>query len=406
MTEALKGLRIVEMSAFIAAPLAGLQLAQMGAEVIRIDPIGGGLDQGRWPITEDGTSHYWAGLNKGKRSILIDTRQPEGQELATRIISTPGADSGVLLTNLQAKGWLSFEELKKRRADMIMMHIVGNRDGSIALDYTVNAAAGFPFVTGPENHDGPVNHVLPVWDIVAAFAAVNGLLVAERHRLKTGEGQYVCEALSDTALSMLSHLGIIGEVQVNKDERPRLGNHVYGSFAHDFATKDQRRVMVTAFTPRHWQTLVTATGTQDAIQKLEKEDGIDLNREEDRFAARKKIEALFEPKFAEKSFQDACRDLENADACWGPYQTFTQAVKEDKRVSSDNPMFSMIDQPGIGSILSAGALADFSAWPRQPSTPAPTLGQDTESVLMDVIGLSSADVGRLFDAKIVAGIQK
>ena len=145
---------------------------------------------------------------------------------------------------------------------------------------------------------------------------------------------------------------------------------------------------------------------KDAIQKLEKEDGIDLNREEDRFAARKKIEALFEPKFAEKSFQDACRDLENADACWGPYQTFTQAVKEDKRVSSDNPMFSMIDQPGIGSILSAGALADFSAWPRQPSTPAPTLGQDTESVLMDVIGLSSADVGRLFDAKIVAGIQK
>ena len=402
MTEALKGLRIVEASAFIAAPLAGLQLAQMGAEVIRIDPINGGLDQGRWPITKDGKSLYWAGLNKGKRSVLIDTRKPEGQELATRIITAPGDDCGILLTNLQVKGWLSYESLSKLRADLIMMHIVGNRDGSIALDYTVNAAAGFPFVTGPENHDGPVNHVLPVWDIVAAFAAVNGLLVAERHRLKTGEGQYVREALSDTAFSMLSHLGIIGEVQVNNDERPRLGNHVYGSFALDFATKDQRRVMVTAFTPRHWQALVEATGTQAAIQKLEDDNSYDLNREEDRFAARHEIENLFTPKFAERSFKDVGAALDNAGACWGPYQTFKQAVEEDDRVSPQNPMFSTVDQPGIGSLLSAGALADFSAWPREPAQPAPAFGEHTEQVLSDVAGLSAAEIARLFDDGVVA----
>lgn len=402
MTEALKGLRIVEASAFIAAPLAGLQLAQMGAEVIRIDPIGGGLDQGRWPITKDGKSLYWAGLNKGKRSVLIDTRKPEGQELATRIITASGDDGGILLTNLQAKGWLSYETLKAHRADLIMMHIVGNRDGSIALDYTVNAAAGFPFVTGPEHHDGPVNHVLPVWDIVAAFAAVNGLLVAERHRLKTGEGQYVREALSDTAFSMLSHLGIIGEVQVNNDERPRLGNHVYGSFALDFATKDHRRVMVTAFTPRHWQALVEATGTQAAIKKLEDKNNYDLNREENRFAARQEIEKLFTPKFAQRSFADVCKALDKAGACWGPYQTFTQAVAEDDRVSPQNPMFSMLDQPGIGSMLSAGALADFSAWPREPAQPAPAFGEHTEQVLSDVAGLSAPEIARLFDDNIVA----
>ena len=75
-------------------------------------------------------------------------------------------------------------------------------------------------------------------------------------------------------------------------------------------------------------------------------------------------------------------------------------------MSPDNPMFSMIDQPGIGKILSAGALADFSAWSREPSVPAPTFGQDTESVLLDVVGLSSKKVGELFDAGIVAGTQK
>ncbi len=402
MTEALKGLRIVEASAFIAAPLAGLQLAQMGAEIIRIDPINGALDHGRWPITEDGKSLYWAGLNKGKRSVLIDTRKPEGQELATRIITAPGNNSGILLTNLQAKGWLSYETLKEQRADLIMMHIVGNRDGSVALDYTVNAAAGFPFVTGPENYDGPVNHVLPVWDIVAAFAAVNGLLVAERHRRATGQGQYVREALADTALSMLSHLGIIGEVQINKDQRPRLGNHVYGTFARDFETRDHRRVMVTAFTPRHWQALIKATGAESAVKELEQVKGCDLNREEDRFAARAEIAVLFASKFAEQSFSDVCKSLDDAGACWGPYQTFMQAVEEDDRVSPQNPMFSTVDQPGIGSILSAGALADFSAWPREPAQPAPAFGQHTEQVLSDVVGLSATEIARLFDAGVVA----
>ena len=79
MTDIVKGLRIVEVSAFIAAPYAGLTLAQMGADVIRIDPVGGGLDHKRWPLTGDGQSLYWAGLNKGKRSIMLNVRDPEGR---------------------------------------------------------------------------------------------------------------------------------------------------------------------------------------------------------------------------------------------------------------------------------------------------------------------------------------
>ena len=78
MTGILAGLRIVEGSAFIAAPLGGMTLAQLGADVIRFDDINGGLDNDRWPITKDGRSIYWAGLNKGKRSIAVDLRSPGG----------------------------------------------------------------------------------------------------------------------------------------------------------------------------------------------------------------------------------------------------------------------------------------------------------------------------------------
>ena len=82
MTGILAGLRIVEGSAFIAAPMGGMTLAQLGADVIRFDDIKGGLDSDRWPVTKDGRSIYWAGLNKGKRSIAVDLRNPQGPRAA------------------------------------------------------------------------------------------------------------------------------------------------------------------------------------------------------------------------------------------------------------------------------------------------------------------------------------
>lgn len=174
MYELLKGMRVVEVSAFIAAPYAGLSLAQMGADVIRIDPIGGGLDYRRWPVTEEGSSLYWAGLNKGKRSIALNVREDEGREIAHALMTEPGPQKGMVITNLPPRGWLAYETIKAKREDLIMVSIVGNRDGSVALDYTVNAAAGFPLVTGPVDHEGPVNHVMPVWDVVAGLSAVQG----------------------------------------------------------------------------------------------------------------------------------------------------------------------------------------------------------------------------------------
>ena len=82
MNEILSGMRVVEASAFVAAPLGGMTLAQLGADVIRIDNIGGGLDYRRWPVTQDNVSLFWAGLNKSKRSVALNFRSEEGSELA------------------------------------------------------------------------------------------------------------------------------------------------------------------------------------------------------------------------------------------------------------------------------------------------------------------------------------
>ncbi|MBU3740536.1 MAG: carnitine dehydratase, partial [Rhodoferax sp.] len=169
----LTGLRIIECASFIAAPSCALHLQQLGAEVIRIDPIGGGPDFHRWPISDRGHSYYWEGLQKGKQSIAIDFSSKRGRQLIVDLITAPGADAGILVTNFPRTGFLSHEALSQRRADLITVRVMGWSDGESAVDYTVNASLGLPYMTGSSSNDAePVNHVLPAWDLLTgAYAA-------------------------------------------------------------------------------------------------------------------------------------------------------------------------------------------------------------------------------------------
>jgi 2-methylfumaryl-CoA isomerase len=115
MNGILAGLRVIEGSAFVAAPLGGMTLAQLGADVIRFDQIAGGLDYHRWPLADDGQSLFWAGLNKGKRSIQIELRSEAGRELATALIAVPGENAGLFLTNFLARDWLEYDGLARAR---------------------------------------------------------------------------------------------------------------------------------------------------------------------------------------------------------------------------------------------------------------------------------------------------
>ena len=182
----LKGLRVFEASAFVAAPLGGMTLAQLGAEVIRIDPIAGGLDYKRWPISSNNASLFWCGLNKSKKSVAIDLTSIEGRELVTALITAPGPDAGLLLTNFPPRGFLDYDVLQKRRPDLIQLTISGDRNGGSAVDYTINPRLGIPFLNGGGEDTEVWNHVLPAWDLVTGNMAVIGILAAERLRRQTG----------------------------------------------------------------------------------------------------------------------------------------------------------------------------------------------------------------------------
>ena len=401
MQHLLDGLRIVEGSAFIAAPSGGMTLAQLGADVIRFDQIGGGIDYRRWPVTREGKSLYWHSLNKGKRSIAVDFRKPEGQELLAQLITAPGENAGLFVTNFPARGWLAEEKLRARREDLIYLNLTGDRHGGSALDYTVNSKVGLPFLSGTA--DAPVNNPFPAWDVIAGQHIALGLLAAERHRRISGEGQFIKLSLADVALATMGHLGYLAEVEVNGQGRQPMGNHIFGTFGHDFACQDGERVMIVGVSPNQWQAILKLTGAEQQVSQLQQSLNLDFTREGDRFEAREQLRQLFAPWFLQFDSSTVYKALDEAGVCWGPYQTIQQLLENDIDCSEDNPLFSKVHQPGIGSYLMPASPLDFTGVEREAVRPAPLLGQHTDEILADSLGLSSAEIAQLHDQGVVAG---
>jgi 2-methylfumaryl-CoA isomerase len=395
-------MRVVEGSAFVAVPLAGMTLAQMGADVIRFDRLEGGLDAGRWPVTQDGQSLFWAGLNKGKRSIAIDMKNPRARELISEIITAPGEDAGLFITNLRVRGWMDYETLSARRPDLCMVTLMGDRHGRPAVDYTVNPALGFPYATGPEGSTEPVAHALPAWDCIAGNMVVSALLAAERKRLRHGQGSGVELSLKDVAAAMLGHLGIIGEVEVNGVSRGKSGNALYGAYGQDFVCADGQRVMVIGLTDRQWRGLLNVTGMREEMAALETRLGVSLAGEGARFTHRHEITALLTPWFAARKVPEFATMFDEAGVTWSIFRDFAGALAEDPDLSLQNPMFSRIEQPGIGAYRVPGTPMSFTGEAREAPVRAPVLGEHTEEILGDVAGLPDAEIAALFDAGIVA----
>ncbi|MDI9948091.1 CoA transferase [Rhodococcus sp. IEGM 1305] len=396
----LAGLRIVEVSSFVASPLCGLTLSQLGAEVIRVDPIGGSACYKRWPVTSDGESIYWTGLNRGKRSVAVDMRSPEGQQLVQQLVAAPCAGGGILVTNSGGRDWLTHDALRALRPDVITLEVLGGTDGSPAVDYTVNAGLGFPSITGPTDHAGVVNHVLPAWDVVCGLYAALAVAAAVRHRDATGEGTHIRLPLEDVALATAGTLGYLTEVQINGTGRPATGNSVYGTYGTDFTTSDGERFMIVALTPRHFRDLVAVTGTTAAVEALATALDVDFARDTDRFTHRDVLTALFARWFREHTAAEVAEALSKTSVLAERYRTFEEVVKSGEL--EKNPMFAPLDQPRIGTYLASGHPASFDGH-HSTVAPASAVGDDTGSVLRDLLGSSDSDIAKLLDSGIVGG---
>ncbi|WP_028601328.1 CoA transferase [Ottowia thiooxydans] len=404
MYNILNGIRVVECASFIAAPSCALHLQQMGAQVIRIDPVGGGPDARRWPRGPVGNSLYWDGLNKGKLSVAINFSSEEGRELITQLVCAPGEGAGLFVTNFPADGFLSHERMARYRADLITARVMGWADGSPAVDYTVNAAIGVPYMTGPVTQDGePVNHVLPAWDLLTGAYAAFALLAAERHRQATGLGQEIRVPLSDMAIASLGHIGQIAEV-LTQGDRPRMGNTLFGAFGRDFITADRQRLMVVAITSRQWSGLLAALGLADVVGRIESARGVSFAKDEGlRFEYRDVLTPLVEAAVASRDAADLSSAFDANGVCWGAYRTLAQALSEEPRLVAENPIFSQVADANGATYPLPGAAATLVQSTRGVPGRAPRQGEHTDQVLAETLGFSSAQIGKLHDSGCVAG---
>lgn len=392
----LGGLSVIEASSFVASPTAGLYLAQMGAEVIRVDQIGGGPDFRRWPVTKGNDSLYWENLNRAKKSVALDLGSPQGRELLQELVRK----TGQFVTNFPVDGFLAHAKLAEGRPDLITVRVMGRADGAPALDYTVNNAVGYPMMTGagPE----PVNHVLPAWDLLTGAYAAFAMLAAIQKRAVSGEGLEVRIPLSDVAIGTAANLGGIAEVLYSGANRPPLGNAVYGLFGRDFITADGVRTMIVVVTPRQWAKLVAALRLDAAITALEAERGVSFASDDGlRFDHRDALYPLFEAAIAARAHFDLAAVFDAGGIVHSAYRTMLDAAN-DPALVADNPIFGPVfgsaPNPSGFDYPAAGSFASVPQLGRLAPQPAPRNGAHSEEILAERLGLSAGAIAALIDA--------
>lgn len=403
MYQILKGLRVIEASSFIASPSAGLYLAQLGAEVIRVDTMGGGPDYNRWPKNNDGVSFYWEGLNKGKKSITVNIGTEEGKNLIQDLACAPGENGGILLTNFPHRGFLSYEKLKEKRDDIIVARVMGQANGGPALDYTVNCALGYPLMTGPESlaEDEPVNHVLPAWDLLAGAYTAFSLLAADKHRASSGQGGEYKIPLADIGVTAMANMGQLAEVLYQDGNRPRHGNAVYGAFGKDFKTADGKRMMIMAITPRQWRGLLSVLDIEKQVSEVESARGVSFAKDEGvRYEHSDALYPLIESRVCLRQAAELQEALDAVGGCWGEYQSMRDAA-EDEALVTNNPVFTEIKNPSNYTYPTPGSALTISEQKRDTPTVAPHLGQHSGSVLESVLGLDKDKVANLVEQGVV-----
>ncbi|MBU1253181.1 MAG: CoA transferase [Alphaproteobacteria bacterium] len=405
MYKLLEGLSIVEASSFVASPTAGLYCAQMGAEVIRVDHKAGGLDYDRYMLTKEGRSLSWENLNRAKKSVALDLRSEEGREL---LVALAGA-TGNLITNLPEKSFLSHAAISEGRPagapELVSVRIMGWHDGRQAMDFTVNAASGYPLMCGPDDWDQasapPVNQVLPAWDFITGAYCAFALLAALRHRDATGQGSELRVPLGDVAIGTLANSGAMAEMLYRGGDRERLGNAIWGAFGRDFRSRDGVRFMVAALTAKQWAGLVRAFDIEAAIAELEQRLGVRFaDGDRPRFEHRQALFELFQSVADGLDYADLERRMAAEGTTFERYRTAHEAANDPVLVA-DNPLFAQTaDNPSGFAYPAPRSFANLPGQSAGEPAPAPYLGEHTEQVLAERLGLSSGAIGDLVDRDI------
>ena len=392
----LDGLRILAVSQFGAGPFGTQMLADLGADVIKVEDPGVGGDSARYvpPFQGEADSPYFQSFNRGKRSVSLNLRHPDGQAVLRDLVRVSDAVFNNARGDLPDKLGLTYEQLKDTNPRVVCCSLTGYgrtgpRAGEPAFDYLVQGYAGYMSVTGEP--DGPPGKCgVSVIDFAGGYAAMVGLMVGLFDAQRTGVGRDIDIALLDTAVSMLSYFAIW---TLNRDwiaERTRESAHQTLVPAQNFPTRDGW-IVIFCNKDKFWRDLVETLG----VPELAEDDR--FRAFADRFTNRDALVSLLHARFTTRTTADWLDRLRGRVPC-APVNDVRQALADPQVLARD--MIVEVEHPEFGTLREVRSPVRTEGEIRRPQR-APRLGEHTDPILRDVLGYSASTIARLRSAGVI-----
>ena len=387
---ALSGLKVIDLTHIMAGPTCTLMLADMGADVIKVEKVPGGDDTRRSvPPTVGEESAAFLMMNRSKRGIALDLRQEAGKAVLRRLI----AEADILVENYRRetleKLGFGYDAVKAINPGIIYCSISGfGRTGPYAgrggFDLVAQAMSGIMSITGTARGEPPVKCGAPLTDITAGILAAMGILAALHHRERTGEGQLVDTSLLEAGIVQTYWQSAMA-LATGTAPGPLGSAHPLNAPYQAFETADGW-IVVGGANQRAWQRLVEALGAPE----LAEDPRFAENR--DRMANLAELEAALQPLFAERTSADWLSRLDVAGVPAGPVYDVVE-MQADPQVKARD-MVVEVEHKTLGPVPTLGLPVKFSGTPGGPRHAAPVYGQHSRAILAEH-GFADAEIEEL-----------
>lgn len=391
---ALSGLRVLDLTRVLAGPFCTMMLADMGAEVIKIEQPGRGDDTRHFAPFCNGESAYYMNLNRGKKGITLDLKS--GRELFLELVKKADVVVENYRPGTMDKLGLGYDTLKEVNPRLVYAAVSGFGDtGPYRLrpgyDIIAQAMGGLMSTTGWPGGE-PTRSGTAMADVLAGLSVTIGLLSALRHRDQTGVGQKVDVALVD---SVVASLEIITQIYLTDGRIPeRIGNRYESCYPYDsFAARDGS-VVIAAANDKLW-CLVCRTIGQPALADDER---FDTNAK--RVERHAEIKPLIEAWSRQLDVDQVVEAMLDAGVPASPINTIDRLV-DDPHIAGAREMFVDVQHPVAGMTRLTGSHIKLGATPARIASPAPLLGQHNEAVFSGLLGIQSAQLAGLREAGVV-----
>lgn len=393
---ALDGVRVLDFTRVLAGPLCTMILADLGAEVIKVENVGRGDDTRQWgPPWLGDMSAYFASVNRNKQSITLNLKSKRGIKIARELAQ----DSQIVVENFKigqmASFGLGYDDLIKLNPKLVYCSITGfGQTGSFSqyagYDYAIQAMSGLMSITG-EKEGQPHKVGVAISDVIAGLFANTAILSALRHAEKTGQGQHIDIALLDTQIASL--VNIVSNYLVSGQNPPRYGN------------QHQNIVPYQTFSARD-QDFVLAVGNDKQFRLLSHLIQLPNLPQDERFATnplrvqhREVLIPILQTAFNAKKADEWVSLLLDAGIPAGSINTVEQALNMPQ-ITERNLVHEVALSTG-DLLKMVGSPLKLSETPPEIRTPPPQLGEHTENVLSRLLNLSQSDIYQLKDEGVV-----